>query len=116
VELAGDSGAPNVILGAPVNFVAASAVGSTIAGGGATNYYGLAYTNSIWASYGAIGGGLANRIAPGALWSTIGGGDNNNIADISGGSTIGGGYYSASRHDEASKPGASQPAISLRAS
>jgi len=40
-------GAPNVVGGSPGNFVRAGVVGATIVGGGATNYGGYAYTNSV---------------------------------------------------------------------
>jgi hypothetical protein len=99
LELGGDSfdpgilpdGAPNVILGAPVNFVAAGEVGATIAGGGASDYDGSPRTNSILSSYGAILGGMANRIAPGAGWSSIAGGLNNDVGTNSNVGAIGGG-------------------------
>src|ERR1035438_8700947 len=45
-------GAPNVIGGSPVNFVSSGVVGATVAGGGATNASGVAYTNSVTASFG----------------------------------------------------------------
>ncbi|MCO5053413.1 MAG: tail fiber domain-containing protein [Verrucomicrobiae bacterium] len=86
-------GAPNVIGGSPRNFVAPGVVGATIAGGGATNYYGLAYTNSVRADFGAIGGGLQNTIQTNADNSTISGGYNNTIQTNAYYSTIGGGYY-----------------------
>ncbi len=41
------SGAPNVIEGAAVNFVAANIIGATIGGGGAVNLAGTGYTNSV---------------------------------------------------------------------
>ncbi len=101
------NGAPNVIGGSPVNFVASGFVGAFIGGGGATNYFGFAYTNSIAANFGVIGGGYANQIQANARdatisggeanstsgsESTIGGGANNLILPGASGSTIGGGY------------------------
>jgi len=100
VEFAGDSledpdstvdGAPNVILGAPVNFVAPGAVGATIAGGGASIFNGSTRINSILSSYGAIGGGMNNRIASGANRSVIAGGNNIDIGTNSSFSAVGGG-------------------------
>jgi hypothetical protein len=102
-------GAPNVIGGSMVNFVGAGVVGATIAGGGATNYAGLAYTNSVLADFGVVGGGRRNTIAPGSLaaaiaggylndigtnsdYSAIGGGNDNNIAANSLAATIAGGF------------------------
>ena len=67
-------GAPNVIGGSPVNWVASGVVGATIGGGGATNYNGNAFTNSVSANFGTIGGGSVNTIQTMALWATIGGG------------------------------------------
>jgi len=84
-------GAPNVILGAPVNFVAAGTAGATIAGGGATNYNGVAYSNSIQASFGTIGGGINNTIAKSSAYSTIAGGSSHDIGTNSAHSAIGGG-------------------------
>jgi len=56
------NGAPNVIGGASVNFVAPGVVGAVIAGGGATNYFGEALTNSIASSFSTIAGGRENTI------------------------------------------------------
>jgi hypothetical protein len=100
LELTGDSsedfdtapdGAPNVILGAPINFLGAGAVGATIAGGGATNFQGFAYSNSVLASYAAIGGGFGNLIKSAARCATVAGGEMNGIGTNSLHSTIGGG-------------------------
>ncbi len=90
LELPGD-GAPNVVFGAPFNFVAPFTVGCTIAGGGATNLFGLARTNSILSSYGTVGGGVDNRIAPGAAFGVIAGGFGNDIGTNTPASVIGGG-------------------------
>jgi hypothetical protein len=85
------SGAPNFIGGGPRNFVGGGVIGATISGGGATNYGGLAYTNSSLGDFTAIGGGAGNGIASGSIASSIGGGINNDIRINSGYSTIGGG-------------------------
>ena len=100
-------GAPNLIAGSPRNFVGTGVVGATIAGGGATNYGGAAYINSVLSDFGVVGGGLQNTIAnafsatiaggfrndigTNSDSSAIGGGGNNNIAADSGGATIAGG-------------------------
>jgi hypothetical protein len=101
-------GAPNVIGGSPLNFVATGVVGATISGGGATNWYG-ARANSVSSDYGTVGGGLQNSVAAGSFAvtiaggyynrigitndaSVIGGGSGNSIGDSSGNSTIAGGY------------------------
>jgi hypothetical protein len=89
----GDSlpdGAPNVIGGSPRNFVAAGVVGAVIAGGGVTNYGGLAHTNSVSANFGVIGGGDDNVIQTGGGYSIIGGGSDNTINGAH--SAIGGGF------------------------
>src|SRR5262249_50871421 len=54
-------GAPNLVGGSPWNFVSAGVVGSTIGGGGATNYNGLPRTNSVLMNFGTVGGGYDNR-------------------------------------------------------
>jgi hypothetical protein len=104
----------NVVGGSERNFVSTGVVGATIAGGGSGDYGGSAYTNSVAADFGTIGGGAANTIATNATnsvisggylndigvesaYSAIGGGDDNNIAGAAGllfgspYSTIGGG-------------------------
>ncbi len=77
------NGAPNVIGGSSVNYVAPGIVGATIGGGGATNY--PAYSsfppfpgsNSVANVFGTIGGGFQNATA--GSFSFIGGGLNNQI-------------------------------------
>jgi hypothetical protein len=86
-------GAPNVLGGAPVNFIGPGVVGAVIAGGGATNYYGLFSTNSVSGDFGTVGGGGINTIQT-ATYSTIGGGYSNTIQPNASGSTIGGGSSS----------------------
>jgi len=86
------SGAPNLIGGALDNFVAGGTLGATIGGGGATNYYGSSFTNSVAADFGTISGGGGNQIQVNASVSTIGGGQFNQIQASAYSSTIGGGY------------------------
>src|ERR1700733_6510159 len=75
------TGAPNVIGGSPANFVASGVVGAVIGGGGATNYEGLSYTNSIgtYSDFSIISGGVGNTIQSNSYSSTIGGGAVNTI-------------------------------------
>ena len=72
-------GAPNVIGGAPVNSVGVGVVGATIAGGGATNYFGPPYSNSVTADFGTVSGGSEN--ASSAPAATVGGGSGNTASD-----------------------------------
>ncbi len=85
------NGAPNVIGGSPVNYVAPGVVGATIGGGGATNYFGAAYTNAVAADFGTIGGGPENTIQSNSPYSTIAGGGFNTIQSGAWDSTIAGG-------------------------
>src|SRR5262249_42168391 len=65
------SGAPNVIGGGPMNFVAAGSVGGTICGGGGVDSFGGAYTNRITGGdFGTIAGGYNNM--SGGYGSTVG--------------------------------------------
>jgi hypothetical protein len=95
LEPAGPSA--NLIGGAAVNFASPGVMGVTISGGGAVPplfgfNFGDLYNSSnfVAASFGTIGGGLANRIEPSALASTITGGLSNTngqqYSSISGGS------------------------------
>ncbi len=100
------NGAPNVIGGAPVNFVSPGAIGATIGGGGVTNYnFGNPSSNSVTANFGTVGGGLGNAAA---AFATAGGGYQNTAggeyATVGGGSvnrasgryaTIGGGILNS---------------------
>lgn len=79
-DLAG--GSPNVIGGSLSNAVSVGVTGATIAGGGATNYFGSLVPNSVNASYGAIGGGFDNHVKPGADRSVVAGGYANNVAGV----------------------------------
>jgi len=103
---------PNVIGGAPVNFVANGILGATIAGGGANGNY----TNSVLASYATVGGG-ANNVASGVA-ATLGGGRLNtassDAATVSGGdhnsasgttATVGGGGVNIASGSQATVSG-----------
>jgi len=105
------SGSPNIVAGGAYNFVSPSSIGSTIAGGGSTNRFGVGQssTNSIGGSFGFIGSGEANRIGTfatdnvigggfvnlidtGSDYGSIGGGGNNTIGQFTDYSTIAGGW------------------------
>lgn len=81
------NGAPNVIGGSLVNFVAAGVTGATIGGGGAQYFFGSGYTNQVRADFGTVGGGGGNVSS--ASFATVGGGMNNyssgSRATVSGG-------------------------------
>ncbi len=81
------TGAPNLIGGSPLNYVANGVVGATIAGGGATNYIHTASFNSVTADLGTVSGGTEN--VAGGLQSTVGGGWGN--LAMSHAATVGGG-------------------------
>jgi FtsZ-binding cell division protein ZapB len=86
-------GAPNIIGGSSVNYIASGVEGSVIAGGGATNYLGIygPETNSVSANSSFLGGGLDNSIQPYASYSFLGGGVGNSIEINSGYSFLGAG-------------------------
>lgn len=93
------NGMPNVIGGAPNNFVDPGVVGATIAGGGALNQtissflpgpssnhvsavfgtIGGGRLNTVYADHGTIAGGLQNTIMPSAFDGSIGGGFGNTL-------------------------------------
>ena len=113
LEYAGDSetdsdtapdGAPNVIGGAPNNVVQAGVVGATIAGGGATNLFGLLYPNTVGSDFAAIGGGAGHTIRSNSAASVIAGGFVNRIlgTNVTDAASIGGGLgnaiHSGARH------------------
>ncbi len=109
-------GAPNVIGGSPGNFVASGTVGATIGGGGAANYYGLRYINSVQADFGTVSGGAGNT-ARGSGATVSGGWQNtasNNSAAVGGGlqntasgpdATVGGGNINTASNDSATVGG-----------
>ncbi|HWV99205.1 MAG TPA: hypothetical protein VNZ64_05870 [Candidatus Acidoferrum sp.] len=89
-------GAPNVIGGAPNNFVDPGIYGATIAGGGVLNYTTNGYepgagSNHVSAIWGTISGGRRNTVA--ADHSIIGGGHDNLIQPFAYDSAIGGGAF-----------------------
>jgi len=84
------NGAPNVICGSSVNFVSNGVVGATIGGGGATNYEGLSFSNTVSADFGTVGGGVDNTIN--GPEGTVGGGYTNSAGS---GGTVGGGTGNA---------------------
>ncbi len=85
------NGAPNVIGGALINYVPPGVIGATIGGGGATNYFGGRYTNSIRGDFGVVGGGILNNIAENASFSAIAGGYGNDVGVNSSFAIINGG-------------------------
>jgi hypothetical protein len=84
------SGSPNVVGGAAGNYVRSGVIGATISGGGSTNFTGYAYTNTIKANFGTIGGGLGNTVQ--ASFATVCGGWLNTISSSGSYSTVCGGY------------------------
>jgi hypothetical protein len=106
------SGAPNVIGGSPANYVSGGVVGATIAGGGAVNYSGSTFSNSVTASFATIGGGVRN--SAGGMQALVGGGYQNTaggyISSVLGGAyngaygseaTVGGGAYNVATNSQA---------------
>lgn len=98
------NGAPNLIGGSPVNYVAGGVIGATIGGGGAVNNGGTAQSNSVTASFGTVSGGAGN--AANNTYATVAGGSYNTasgqLAVIGGGTdntvtgqlaTVGGGLF-----------------------
>ena len=98
------NGAPNVIGGSLLNFAANGVVGVTIGGGGATNYSGFSYTNSVTADFGTVGGGRRNT-ASGAD-ATVGGGYLNTASSSF--AAVGGGYNNIAVAYAATAPGGAQ--------
>lgn len=86
-------GAVNLIGGSSVNVMGAGVVGSTIAGGGSTNWWGAAYTNVVLSDYGFLGGGLGNRIDGSSSATVIAGGYINEIGANNTYSVLGGGRH-----------------------
>ncbi len=85
------NGAPNMIGGAPVNFVDPGIVGATIAGGGTVSgsFYLGTGSNHVSAIFGTIGGGRLNTVA--ADHAFIGGGIENTVQPFAFDAVIGGG-------------------------
>jgi hypothetical protein len=90
-QLAPTTDTPNVIGGAPGNYVATDVQGATIGGGGTITTYGQSYSNVVLAYHGTIGGGLGNVIQTSARESTIAGGRQNLIQEGTTDAFIGGG-------------------------
>jgi trimeric autotransporter adhesin len=66
------NGSPNLIGGSSLNYVSSGIIGATIGGGGAVNFQGVSYSNSVTGDFGTVGGGAGNVAgAPGAV---VGGG------------------------------------------
>jgi len=119
---ASGNGAPNMIGGASINSVTAGVVGATIGGGGATNYGGLIYTNSVTSDFGTISGGAGNTasdlstVSGGYLNSasagsaTVGGGARNTVSGYIG--TVGGGYQNSAIDDYTTVAGGYQNSAS----
>jgi hypothetical protein len=85
---ANTNGAPNLIGGAPVNYVASGVGGATIAGGGGADLFNR-YTNRVTADFGTVSGGRDNSAR--------------NYA-----ATVGGGYLNAASGFAATIPGGQQ--------
>ena len=118
-------GAPNVIGGAPINFVDGNIYGATIAGGGAVNMTGFmpgpssnhvsaifgsiggGRLNTVGADHGTIGGGIANTILPLAYDGVIGGGIGNLIETNATEAVVGGGHYNYISASDATVAGGS---------
>jgi trimeric autotransporter adhesin len=88
-------GAPNVIGGAPPNFVLPGVVGATISGGGALNYDGSACLNAVLGDYGTVGGGLSNLVDRASFAAAIAGGLANDIGTNSPYGAVGGGFHNS---------------------
>ncbi|MGA2245856.1 MAG: tail fiber domain-containing protein [Verrucomicrobiota bacterium] len=92
------NGAPNLLGGSSMNFVSSGIVGATIGGGGANDFLGDAYSNTVTGDFGTIGGGLGNTAGSG-YYTTVGGGFGNsasggNAAIMGGALNRAGGSYS----------------------
>jgi len=113
------NGAPNVIGGSSVNYVGSGVVGATIAGGGAADYLGDPFTNSVTADFGTVSGGYGNTasgknatVGGGRLntasgdHATMGGGYANTASGA--GATVGGGRFNTASDDTATVAGGGQ--------
>ena len=85
------NGAPNMICGSSVNYVAPGVMGAVVGGGGAMNYYGVG-ANQVDAIFGTIAGGLGNSVLSNADFSTVCGGKENQVQVGAYESFIGGGF------------------------
>jgi|GEM_PF-628000 hypothetical protein len=91
LEPGGSSNSVNVIGGWAGNGVAPGVIGATVSGGGAGNYFGLAFSNQVSAHFGTVSGGAVNFIQAGAVYANIAGGYENTIQSNAYSSTIFGG-------------------------
>jgi hypothetical protein len=107
-QLAPTTDTPNLIGGAPGNYVATGVQGATIGGGGTITTYGQSYSNVVLAYHGTIGGGLGNVIQTSARESTIAGGRQNIIQDGTTDAFIGGGEDNKTSGDSATVAGGAQ--------
>ena len=80
------NGGPNVIGGSQNNYVSSGMVGATIGGGGATNFFGYSYTNSVTGNFGTVSGGQQNTASFNA---TVAGGSFNTASGPN--ASVGGG-------------------------
>lgn len=92
----GSNGTVNVLLGSPQNSIAPGVIGTTVLGGGGTNYVSIfGYSAGGWneaaGAYSTIAGGINNSVGTGADLATISGGGVNLLSGPSLGSFIGGG-------------------------
>jgi trimeric autotransporter adhesin len=95
LESTATNGTVNVIGGSPNNFVSSGIVGATIGGGGAVNYSGSAYTNSVTADFGTVEGGGQNTAS--GFAAAVAGGEQNTASGIA--AFIGGGGYDGNTLD-----------------
>ena len=92
------NGAPNIIGGSPLNYVASGVEGATISGGGTANYFGSIYSNGVTSFFGTVSGGENNTVSGGvAPFGTVSGGANNTASD--GAASIGGGFDNTASGD-----------------
>jgi hypothetical protein len=85
------AGIVNVVGGSGATVVSPGAIGATIAGGGASNWFGQAFINRADGSFSFVGGGGSNSILRDAEGSVIGGGFFNRIETNTHVSAVGGG-------------------------
>jgi hypothetical protein len=73
------SGSINVVGGFAGNHAAAGVLGATIGGGGAGNWFGLVFTNSVSGDFDTVGGGQRNTTA--GFAATVSSGQQNNATN-----------------------------------
>lgn len=116
----------NVVGGSPFNYVTPGVYGAVIAGGGASNYFGLTgilasnrigsdlsfvgggsgnYIASSNSAYSFVGGGSGNFIASNSAYSFVGGGNQNSIQTNAAGAVLGGGFNNTNGGAYAVVPG-----------